>query len=202
MEIEDGRKVDLGITDVELGYVRCPFGVRRLCRELAVQHVLGCLTDFSAEGVVPFATTHQALQSEGAHQCEHGFLRHPPSPPSKDSEDTSVPVGARRIFEGLTNGFFVLGMAVRVTESIPMVVERRFGEVRDRQQECQRKLRLEIIDSLNFRPSFPPASRPAIFPKHATSARSRSFSVRSVSISLFVREIPATDRWPATLLRA
>lgn len=154
MEIEDGRKVDLGTADVELGYVRCPFGVRRLCRELAVQHVLGCLTDLSSEGVVPFATTHQALQSEGAHQCEHGFLRHPPSLSSQDSEDTSVPVGALRIFEGLTNGFFELSMPVRVTESIPMVVERRSGEVRDRQQECQRKLCLEIIDSPNFRPSF------------------------------------------------
>ena len=62
MEIEDGRKVDLGTTDVELGCVRCPCGVRRLYRELAVQHVLGCLADFSAEGVVPCATTHQALQ--------------------------------------------------------------------------------------------------------------------------------------------
>lgn len=119
MEIEDGRKVDLGAADVELGYVRCPLGVRRLCRELAVQHVLGCLADFSSEGVVPFATTHQALQSEGAHQCEHGFLRHPPSLPSQDIEDTSVPVRTLRIFEGLTNGSFELSMAVRATESIP-----------------------------------------------------------------------------------
>jgi hypothetical protein len=48
------------------------------------------LADFSAEGVVPFATTHQ-VQCEGAHQCEHGFLRHPPSLPSQDGEDTSAP---------------------------------------------------------------------------------------------------------------
>lgn len=100
-----------------------------------------------------------------------------------------MPVGAFRIFEGFTNGSFELSMAVRATESIPMVIERRFGEVRDLQQECQRKLRLEIVDSLNFqRRSCDLKARN--FPKYATSARSRSFSVRSVSSSLFGGESP------------
>ena len=127
MEIEDRRKVDLGVADVELGYVRCSFGVRSLCRELAIQHVLRCLADLSSERVVPFAATHQALQSEGTHQCEHGFLRHPPSLPSQDDEDAPVPAGALRIFEAFTNSFFELSIPVRVTNSILMVVERRSG---------------------------------------------------------------------------
>lgn len=41
-------------------------------------------------------------------------------------------IGAICSFEGFTNGFFELGMAVRASESISMIVEGRSREVRDR----------------------------------------------------------------------
>ena len=135
MEIEDGRKVDLGTADVELGYVRCPCGVRRLCRELAVQHVLGCLADLTSEGVVPFAATHRAGQPELAHQCEHGLLGYLPPLPEQDGEDPPVPVRAVSCLECATNGLFDIGPGVAATEPASVVVERRPGKVCDLQQE-------------------------------------------------------------------
>lgn len=152
-------------------------------RELAVQYVLGSLADLSSERVIPFATAYRALQPKDAHQFQHGFLRYPPSLPSQDSEDTSVAIGAVCGFEGFTNGFFELSMPVRQSESISMVVKSRSREVRDRQQERKRKLCLEIFDGSNFqRRSCDLKARN--FPRYATSARSRSLSLRNVSSSL------------------
>lgn len=135
MEIEDRRYVDLGAADLELGHVRGPLGVPDSCRELAVQHVVGCFADLTSEGVVPFATTHRALQPELAHQFEHGLLGHPPPLSEQDSEDTPVPIGVVRCLEHTTNGLFEIGLGVLAPEPAPMVVERRPGKVRDLQQE-------------------------------------------------------------------
>lgn len=92
-------------------------------------------------------------------------------------------IGAIGSFEGFTNGFFELGMAVRASESISMIVEGRSREFRDRQQERKSKLCLEVFDGSNFqRRSYDLKARN--FPRYATSARSRSFSLRNVSSSL------------------
>ena len=155
MKIEDRRKVDLGTADVELGYVRGPFGVPEFGRELAVQHFLGCLADLSSEGVVPFATAHRAGQPELAHEFEHGLLRHLPPLSEQDAKNAPVPVCAVGCLEYATNGLFDVGLGVPATEPAPVVVERRPGKVRDLQQEGQRVVRLEVVDSSNFRPSFP-----------------------------------------------
>jgi hypothetical protein len=50
-------------------------------------------------------------------------------------------------------------------------------------------VRLEIFDSSNFQRRFGDL-KARNFPKYATSARSRSFSMRSVSISVFGAETP------------
>lgn len=57
-----------------------------------------------------------------------------------------MPVGAPRVTEGFMNGFFEFSVPVHVQESVPMVLEGRFGKVRDRQQELERKLRPEVFD--------------------------------------------------------
>ncbi len=92
-------------------------------------------------------------------------------------------IGTVCSFEGFTNGFFELGMPVRLSESVSMVVKSRSREVRDRQQERKRKLCLEVFDGSNFqRRSCDLKARN--FPRYATSVRSRSFSLRNVSSSL------------------
>lgn len=189
MEIQDGREINLRAADIELSDVRGPLRMPKFRRELAVQDVLGSLAYLTAERVIPFATTYRTLQPEGAHQFQHGLLRYPPSLPSQDSEDTTVSVCAVRSFEGFTDGLFERSMPVRVTESISMVVEGRSREVRDRQQKRKRKLGLEVFDGSNFqRRSCDLKARN--FPRYATSARSRSFSLRNFSSSLSSGMLP------------
>jgi len=94
-----------------------------------------------------------------------------------------MPVCAVRRLECITDSFFDTGSGVPAAEPAPVVVERGPGEVRDLEQEGERVMRLEIFDSSSFlRRSGDLKARN--FPKYATSARSRSFSVRSVSMSL------------------
>lgn len=93
-----------------------------------------------------------------------------------------MPVGALGVFEDLTDGFFEIVVLVRALESFPVVVERRSGEFCDREQQGEGMVRLEVLDSSNFqRRSCDLKARN--FPRYATSARSRSFSARSVSNS-------------------
>lgn len=94
-----------------------------------------------------------------------------------------MPICAVRRLERNTNGLFDVGLRVLAVKPAPVVIERRPEKVRDLQQEEQLIVRLEIFNSSNFqRRSRDLKARN--FPKYATSARSRSISVRSVSISL------------------
>lgn len=187
MEIENRRQVDLGAADGELGDVGGPLRVRRLCLELAVQYVFGCLADIAAEGVVAFAAPHRAVQPELAHELEDRFLRHPPSLAKQDSEDTSVPVGAFRRVERIADSFLDAGPGVRTAEPAPVVVKCGPSKARDLQQKGQPVVPLEVVDSAYFQ-RCPADLKARNFPKYATSARNRSFSRRSASIWLSAGE--------------
>ena len=106
-----------------------------------------------------------------------------------------MPVGAFRIFEGLTNGFFELSMPIRVTESNPMVVERRSGKVSDLQQEGQRVVRLEVVDGSNFRPSFLRPQGPQFSQIRDLSAK--PFVLHAQCLELALRQRNPRDRLEA-----
>lgn len=124
--------------------------MRRLCCELAVQDVVGCLANLAAEAVVAFAAPHRAVQPELAHELEDRFLRHPPSLAKQDREDTSVPIGAFGRVKRICDGLLDVGPAVLGAEPAPVIVERGPSKACDLQQKRQRVVRLEIVDSAHF----------------------------------------------------
>lgn len=158
--------------------------------ELAVQHVISCLTDLAAEGIVSAPSTHRALQAQPTHELQHGLLRHCPSLPEQHRQDASMPVSASRLCEDLTNGFFEFRVPIRPGEPVAVVVERGPGNLCQVQQQLQPVVGLEVIDRLNFQRRSSCALKARNFPRYATSARNRSFSLRSCSTSLSGTSFP------------
>lgn len=93
-----------------------------------------------------------------------------------------MPVSASRLREDLTNGFFEFRLPIRPAEPVAVVVERGPGNLCQMQQQLQPVVGLEVIDRLNFQRRSC-ALKARNFPRYATSARNRSFSLRSCPTS-------------------
>ena len=93
MEIKDRRDITLEVPNVKFDDVGGPLGVFDSGLELAIQHVLSRLP---TSQVVSSPATDRALQSEPAHELQHGLLRQFPSLSQEHGQDASMPISASR----------------------------------------------------------------------------------------------------------